>query len=176
MPDYPMVDSNPGACIPCQQTVKFEKAGDAIKIATQNGESAYEQLERLKCQLNVATPELATYLTQVIASCQPGTKLEDLNGIVAALGEIQPKDPLETLLVIQMFMANRRAGIAIKESCKAMLPEDQERQVAIATRLMRLFTQQMETLRKYRNGNNQTINVNYINANQSVVNTGGIGK
>ncbi len=153
--------------------VSFEALGSAIKFSCQDGDTTADKLQQLMSQLQVTTPELAVYLAKVIASCQLGNGVEDLNGILAALGEIQCKDPLETLLIVQMFFTNRLACVAMKESSKAILPQDQERQIAIATRLMRLYIQQMESLRKHRNGSSQTINVNYINANQALVRQGG---
>lgn len=154
--------------------LQFKQEDNSIKLICLPGDDPSEKLVELMKTLHVYSPELASYLTKVIASSQFGNNLDDLYGILAAINEIKPQNPLEILLVIQMFLTNRRAGIALKESCKCLLADDQERQIAIATKLMRLYTQQMEALRKFRNGGNQTINVNYINANQSVVSTGGI--
>lgn len=159
-----------------QQPVDFESAGNGLRFRLVEGESPEDKLNELARQMNVSNPKLALYLTRLIATCQSGNSLDDLHGILSVIAEVQPKDPLETLLVIQMCLATRRAGVAIRDSAKAMLAEDQERQAAIATRLMRLFTQQMETLRKYRGGGNQNITVNYVHAGQAVVAAGGFKK
>lgn len=153
--------------------VHFEDTGNAVRLTASAASDDLIGLERLREQLQTVTPELAEYLARLIATCQPEPVSGDLNGVLAAIGELKPKDPLETLLILQMFLTSRRAGLAIKYSYKNLMPHEQERQIAIAIRLMRLYTQQMEALRKYRNGSNQTINVNYVHADQAVVTQGG---
>jgi hypothetical protein len=67
----------------------------------------------------------------------------------ATLAELQPVTATEALLAAQMVGAQRAAMTYL---CRALLPEQTievvDRNVTCATRLMRLFNEQVETMAK----------------------------
>ena len=89
------------------------------------------------------------------------------DGILAMHNGIGPKDTTESLLAAQMVAVH---NMAMEFSKRAMLsgqhPDGVNANVNRVTKLMRTFTTQMETLKKYRTGGKQTIQVQHVNVNE----------
>jgi len=89
------------------------------------------------------------------------------NGILAMHNGIEPKDTIESLLAAQMVAVH---NMAMEFSKRAMLsgqhPDAVNANVNRVTKLMRTFTAQVETLKKYRTGGKQTIQVQHVNVNE----------
>ena len=73
------------------------------------------------------------------------------------------------MLVVQMCLANEYAVNALSSSDTAVFTEDKERLSAIAAKMMRLYLQQFEVLRRYRNAGRQNIQVTHVYADQAIV-------
>jgi hypothetical protein len=94
-------------------------------------------------------------------------KESDLNFAIAFVKQLEPQDPLEAMLAIQMLGNHLiscktlyRAGL--KEQTFDGLSENINR----ATKLSRTFISQMDALKKYRNKGNQKITVEHVNINE----------
>ena len=91
----------------------------------------------------------------------------DWNQISALMHEIGPQDTIEGLLATQMTSAH---NMAMYFASRAMLSEQSSEGIDMninrATKLMRLFTQQLELLNKYRNKGQQQITVQHVNVSQ----------
>ena len=106
------------------------------------------------------------YLVKCLDKVQPKDQ-QWVNACLAGLHELQPRDHTERLLITQMMAVHHRAIESLAEGNKK--PFDRERLEKHAIRLMRLFAQQAETLKRYRRDATQVINVNYVQADQAVV-------
>lgn len=91
---------------------------------------------------------------------------ENLNFAIAFVRQIEPQDPIEAMLAIQMLGNHLiscktlyRAGL--KDQTFDGLSENINR----ATKLTRTFISQMDALKKYRNKGSQKITVEHININ-----------
>ena len=85
-----------------------------------------------------------------------------LNGTVAAMYGIKPRDELEALLVTQM-MATHSAAITILQrlkTCDTIRQQDSASNQA--NKLMRTFTTQMEALNRYRGKGQQKMTVEHV--------------
>ena len=91
------------------------------------------------------------------------------NGVVAAVAELKPRDPLERRLLVQALLVHHKAAQALVRSSQTRWDDERETQENRALKFMRLFAQQMATLEKYRRNGQQTVVVNHVVANQAVV-------
>ena len=115
--------------------------------------------------------DVAAYLLNSICRAS-GIKAEQadvLNGLCAAIQELHPRDHCERMLVSQMVLVDYRLKTCMHSAGRALSPEMRDTEMAMAIKLMRLYTQQLETLRRYRTGGNQMITVNHVTAEQAIV-------
>ena len=91
------------------------------------------------------------------------------NGVVAAIAELKPKDPLERRLLVQALLVHHKAAQALVRASQTRWDSEREVQESRAMKFMRLFAQQMAALEKYRRNGQQTVVVNHVVANQAVV-------
>jgi len=95
-----------------------------------------------------------------------------VEALAAVFAEMQPYDELERVLLLQVEMAAMRAATALRQSRAASSVESQNTYVNMATRLMRICAQQIETFTRYRNRNNNAgVTVNQITADNAIVGT-----
>ena len=106
------------------------------------------------------------YLVECLDRVQPKDQ-QWINACLDGLHDLKPRDHTERLLITQMMLVHHRAVESMAEGNRK--PFDRERLERHAVRLMRLFAQQAETLKKYRRNATQVINVNYVQADQAVV-------
>lgn len=92
-----------------------------------------------------------------------------LNVLVAAIAELRPRDPLERRLLVQALLVHHKAAQALVRASQTRWDDEREAQENRALKFMRLFSQQMATLQKYRRNGQQTVVVNHVVANQAVV-------
>ena len=92
-----------------------------------------------------------------------------LNALVAAIAELQPRDPLERRLIAQALLVHHKAAQALAKASQTRWDSQREAQENRALKFMRLFSQQMATLQKYRRNGQQTVVVNHVIADQAIV-------
>lgn len=98
-----------------------------------------------------------------LASGDKESNLDTEGAAVLITSEIDPRDPLESLLAAQMAATH----IAIMRHSKKMADAEYLQQLEmherIFNKLTRTFTTQMEALRKHRHGGKQTMTVQHVN-------------
>ena len=109
----------------------------------------------------------------VLTDLQRGVELSQqgittLNTMLSALKAMAPKDPMELRLMLQMLQTHGIAAELLGKSHNTSSLSFEEYSKA-SIRFMRLYLQQMEALRRYRNGGKQEITVNHIQASQAIV-------
>ena len=106
------------------------------------------------------------YLVECLDRVQPKDQ-QWLNACLEGIHDLRPRDHTERLLITQMMLVHQRAVESMAEGNRK--PFDRERLEKHAVRLMRLFAQQADTLKRYRRDATQVINVNYVQADKAVV-------
>jgi hypothetical protein len=100
-------------------------------------------------------------LTNAVSKTQDAD-VSELNAAISSVAAIEPRDPLEAMLAVQMATVH----IAAMRHSRLMLTSHTVDQLDIHERtvnkLMRTFTSQMEALRKHRNGGNQKVVVEHV--------------
>jgi len=134
-----------------------------VEVAAENYST--EQLQ--KSLVGVSGDEAFNkLLNQAIASCNHGSSDDKLNSIMPLLFDISPQDSIEGMLAAQMIATH---NMAMEMVGRAMHAEQSVEGVEIninrSTKLMRTFTSQIETLQKYRNKGQQTIQVQHVTVN-----------
>ena len=83
---------------------------------------------------------------------------------MAILSGIQPKDEIEGMLAVQMIAVH---NVAMETLGRAMISgqtfDGKQANVNQATKMLRTFAIQMEALKKYRTGGQQTVTVQHVN-------------
>ena len=91
-----------------------------------------------------------------------------INHAVALVHEIAPRDGLEAMLAVQMAAVH---NVALEQLRRAQLPdqtyEGERLSMASAARLLRLFTEQMEALSRYRGkASEQRVTVEHVHVHE----------
>ena len=106
------------------------------------------------------------YLVKCVDRVQPKDP-QWVNACLAGLHELQPRDHTERLLITQMMAVHHRAIESLAEGNRK--PFDRERLERHAMRLMRLFGQQAEALKRYRRDATQVVNVNHVVVDKALI-------
>jgi hypothetical protein len=107
---------------------------------------------------------------------------ENMNFVLSVLAGIAPRDRVEAMLGAQMALVHLTAMTFTRRLAHVeMIPQQDSCQNAL-NKLMRTFTSQMETLKRYRGGTQQTVKVKHVHVHEGGqaivgnVETGGASK
>jgi len=87
----------------------------------------------------------------------------ELNGALALIDELEPRDAFESMLVSQMVATYNAAMELIGRGRRTDWADNLERNINLSNRLMVTYTKQMQTLHKHRQGGKQTVTVKHVN-------------
>jgi hypothetical protein len=113
---------------------------------------------------------------------EPMPSAEALNAGVAAVAGIEPQTEQEAMLAVQMVGTHAMAMEMMSLAKQTESVDRMERYGNLATKFLRTYTTQMETLAKLRRGGQQTVRVEHVhvyNGGQAIVGpvtTGGDGQ
>ena len=112
------------------------------------------------------SPDCIGYLVQCLGKVQPKDE-QFINACLEGLHDLRPRDHTERLLITQMMLVHHRACETLAEAYRK--PFDRERLERHAVRLMRLFAQQTETLKRYRRDATQIISVQHMAVDKALI-------
>lgn len=114
--------------------------------------------------------DMAKMMTaQLVNSIRHGQEADKvfIDGTIAMYRGIEPQDNVECMLTSQMVTCH---NMAMECARRAMLADQThegiDANVNYVTKLMRTFTAQVETLKRYRTGGKQTIQVQHVNVSE----------
>jgi len=100
------------------------------------------------------------------AACQGGTAKpyseQHMNGVLAAMYGIAPRDEIEGMLASQMVATHVASIKALRRMKNSDNIQQQDSNGNIAIKLMRTFTQQIEALSRYRGKGQQKMTVEHV--------------
>jgi hypothetical protein len=105
-----------------------------------------------------------------------------LNGMLATVAGIEPRDDVEAMLAAQMAVTHELALLMAKRMAKAENIPQQDSAERAFNKLARTFTAQIEALRRHRHGGQQKVTVEHVTVNEGGqaivgnVETGGHGR
>jgi hypothetical protein len=89
-----------------------------------------------------------------------------INGVMAAVSEINPRDPVESMLAAQMVSCHLQVmRLLEKVSSKDLTVDLTDKYLRLADRLTRTYSRQVEVLASYRRKGNQKMTVEHITIN-----------
>lgn len=99
---------------------------------------------------------------------------KQMNGLVAGVAGIAPRDDTEMMLAAQMTLAHELSMKMARQAQKAETIPQQDSAERGFNKMARTYTTQMEALRKHRNGGQQKVTVEHVTVNsggQAIVGT-----
>lgn len=118
-----------------------------------------------------ASPEFAQHNAGWVAALmrRRGAKIPDeteLNAGLAAISGIAPENEIEAMLAVQMVGTHEAAIQMLSKAKQAETTDHLERYGALATKLLRTYTTQIEALSKLRRGGSQKVTVEHVHVYQ----------
>jgi hypothetical protein len=109
-------------------------------------------------------------MTNVFKACSASTDGEQVAPVwnigIAILNELKPRDVMEAMLITQMIGVNNIAMETLPLAMRAnQTCEGKEINIRQATKLIRTFTQQMATLKNYRQKGQDKVTVEHVTVN-----------
>jgi hypothetical protein len=148
--------------------VKLKNKDGALAPHTPPGELR-PYLERVAQTLGVKDKDCAVMLmSQLPAASYKFTPENEvlINGVMAAVSEINPRDPVESMLAAQMVSCHTQImRLLEKVSSKDLTAELVDKYLRLADRLTRTYARQMEVLSTYRRKGKQKMIVEHITVN-----------
>lgn len=141
--------------------------GNITNISTQSEDAAVNAVS-LMSSFGTTSSEFASYsLRELIDASCSGNKVrpyseEDVNGIVAAMHGINPKDEIEGMLASQMVATHFAAMRVMRQlkNCETIAQQDSNGNLAM--KLLRTYTAQVEALSRYRGKGQQKMTVEHV--------------
>lgn len=100
------------------------------------------------------------------AGCRGSSRIAfeewDVNGALAALHGIAPRDETEALLATQMVAVHSAAMRCLRQLKGSEMMPQQDSNGRLAVKLLRTFTQQLEALQRYRGNGEQKMTVEHV--------------
>jgi hypothetical protein len=107
-------------------------------------------------------------LTQLAnaTSKESGADEGQLNFVLSVLAGVAPRDRVEAMLAVQMALVHLATITFTQRLARVdMIPQQDSCQNGL-NKLMRTFTNQMETLKRYRSGAQQTVKVEHVHVHE----------
>ena len=114
---------------------------------------------------NVQDGSIST-LTSIISPKGEWSK-QAFDYAISFVADMKPRDSVESTLAIQMYTVHKELANTSIQLARADTLEKYELYSKAHARLARTFTNQMEALRKYRNGGEQKVTVQHVNVNDN---------
>ena len=133
--------------------------------------------QHMMASLGTDSPEfLEMVLSQVAATFSHSGKVDQnqVNATLAVIDGVQPKDELETMLVVQMTAIHTATMTLARRLAHVETLDQQNSAERALNKLSRTYAMQMEALKRYRTGGEQKVVVQHVNVNdggQAIVGT-----
>ena len=147
------------------QTLKLARSNRGTLVADLGDMTQDEWESALAEKMGVAHPLLSkSLLRQYLGALglSRASPLEEVNAALQALTANQPKDLPELLLITQMLATNKAAMDLVSNAHNLSYPDTKNAYLGLATRLLRLSTQQLEALARYRRNGKQEIRIEKV--------------
>ncbi len=102
-------------------------------------------------------------IAQTVNATADAHNLKNANAAISMLQGIGPQDGLEGMLACQMVAVHNMAAECARRAMITERTEAADRYIQQSTKLMNVFTRQIEALQKYRTKGQQKITVQHVN-------------
>jgi hypothetical protein len=109
---------------------------------------------------------MLTQLASVTTGKGQEVNEENLNFVLSVMAGVAPRDRVEAMLAAQMALVHLTTMTFTRRlACTDTIQQQDSAQNAL-NKLMRTFTNQMETLKRYRSGAQQTVKVEHVHVHE----------
>jgi hypothetical protein len=142
-----------------------------VDIATADGDPQTSELARPVAFGTTSSDFYSRTLQELLeAGCrgtqsQPFTEM-DVNGALAAMHGIAPRDEIEGMLAAQMIAVHSAAVRTLRQLKGSETIPQQDSNGNLAAKLLRTYTMQMEALQRYRGKGEQKMTVRHVHVYQ----------
>ena len=142
-----------------------------VDIAIAEGEPQTSEVARLAAFGTTSSDFYSRTLQELLeAGCrgtrsQPFTEV-DVNGALAAMHGIAPRDEVEGMLAAQMVAVHSAAMRSLRQLKGSETVPQQDSNGNLAVKLLRTYTMQMEALQRYRGRGEQKMTVEHVHVYQ----------
>ena len=143
-----------------------------VCISPAEGEPKTAKLAQLLAFGTTSTDFYSRTFSELLeAGCRGNTSSEpleesDVNGALAAMHGIAPKDEIEGMLAAQMVAVHSAAMRCLRQlKCSDILPQ-QDSNGSLAVKLLRTYAMQMEALQRHRGKGEQKMTVEHVHVYQ----------
>ena len=146
-----------------------------MKFDKVNGFTVDHEHEATGCQLltvasgftySASFSSTVQQLAQFCNRADDGLLEQRLNGILATVAGIAPRDDVEAMLAAQMAVTHELSLLMANRLAKAENIPQQDSAERAFNKLGRTFTAQIEALRRHRHGGQQKVTVEHVTVNQ----------
>lgn len=156
--------------LPCKaEPLRVRSVKGGLAPVRSEDETREAWMQRLAEAVGTDDTEIARLTIRSLAAGLGHRDDVTLNALLAQVQEMSPQNAIERCLLIQMMLTSHKAMSAMAESGGTLMPEESAAQSALSIRLMRLYLQQCETLRRLRSCGSQTITINHVVADKAVI-------
>src|SRR5919202_2214202 len=152
---------------PPRITSKSERQGNTVTMQVEpaHSDQAGASAHLMDTFGTRSTEAVDTLISQLANAVAPNSEISEaqLNGALAAVHGIAPQDEAEAMLAVQMVATHTAALAALQKARTAEYRPGLNSWGNLATKLLRTYTAQLETLAKYRRRGSQTVRVEHVN-------------
>lgn len=147
---------------------KFEVVGGNLVPETEPGESWVGDLSQafgikdMDATVSMMGQLIGANFKLTASNCRA------INGLLAQVTEMGPRDASETMLIMQMVTCHTQVMNLMKtvtDNGTSLKAEAAQETMKMVERMMRIYTKQMETLAQYRRKGEQKMTVEHITVN-----------
>ena len=117
--------------------------------------------------IGTTDPDFALGFLGQLANLGDDKNLErGLNFLLSVVKGIRPRDQIEAMLAAQMAATHAATMKSFRDLADAQDLQHRDAAERTVNKLMRTFASQMETLKRYRAGAEQTVNIQHVNVSE----------
>ncbi|AQV02573.1 hypothetical protein [Desulfococcus multivorans] len=140
--------------------------GDAAPLDLDGQKGLIDCVEDIKKVAGTSSVDLATVRIQQLLDAHKRSNKDTaacLNADIVAIDEIQPQDPVEAMLAVQMVAIHNHCMELIADAVnKTTFFDTRKQYLDLAAKLSRTYALQMEGLRRYRQKGQQRMTVEHV--------------
>ena len=146
--------------------LKVSKSKDGIKIGPDHPNRAAANVLLMEAIATTDLDFLTGLLTQLANASGGEVDEQRLNFMLSVVKGIKPRDQIETMLAAQMAAVHTATMKFSRSLDEAKYLEHRDSADRTFNKLARTFVTQMEALKRYRTGGEQTVTVQHVNVSE----------
>jgi ribosomal protein L12E/L44/L45/RPP1/RPP2 len=146
--------------------LKVSKSKEVLKIGPDHPHATAGNVLLMEALATTDPDFFNDFVTQLAQASGGEVNEQRLNFLLSVVKGIKPRDQIETMLAGQMAAVHTATMELARSLAEAKTLEHRDSAERTFNRLTRTFVTQMEALRRYRHGGEQTVTVQHVNVGE----------